>query len=107
MQGHPEAPPLWERHVDIIFKKYKLTSTTHAPCLYLGLVKGKGALLMRQVDDFALAASSKRTANIMFDYVDDELTFPLKRMGIIHMFNGMDIDQTRDYVNILCPTYIE
>ena len=62
---------------------------------------------MRQVDDFAVAATTERTANILFDFVDDELTFPLKRMGLIHMFNGMDISQTRDYIKISCPTYIE
>ena len=61
---------------------------------------------MRQVDDFAVAATSERTANILFDFVDDELTFPLKRMGLIHMFNGMDIEQTRDYIKISCPTYL-
>ena len=62
---------------------------------------------MQQVDDFVVTTSSERTANILFDYVDDELLFPLKQIELIHMFNVMDIEQTRDYIKMSCNTYIE
>ena len=59
------------------------------------------------MDDFEIATSSERIANILFDKIDDLLTFPLKRMGLVTMFNGIDVLQTQEYVKILVQTYIE
>ncbi len=41
MQGHPESPRLWEKHADLILQDLGLTPTTHIPCLYSGMIKGK------------------------------------------------------------------
>ncbi len=41
MQGHPELPRLWEKHVDAILRDLGLTPTVHKPCLYPGMVDGK------------------------------------------------------------------
>ena len=30
-QGHPESPPLWEKHADVILQELGLTLTTHEP----------------------------------------------------------------------------
>ena len=107
MQGHPESPRLWEKHADKILRECGLTPTQHEPCLYSGVVNGERVLFKRQVDDFELAAPTERTANILFDMIDDRLTFPLKRMGLVSLFNGLDVLQTRDYVKISVKTYIE
>ncbi|KAL7526038.1 hypothetical protein ACHAXR_001283, partial [Thalassiosira sp. AJA248-18] len=107
MQGHPEAPRLWEKHADAILRECGLTPTIHEPCLYSGLVQGERVLFKRQVDDFAVGVAAERTANILFDMIDDKLTFPLKRMGLVDMFNGFDIQQTRDWVKLSVKTYIE
>ena len=107
MQGHPEAPRLWEKHADTILRRCGLIPTTHEPCLYSGLVQGERVLFMRQVDDFAVAAPSQRTANILFDMIDDALTFPLKRMGLVTLFNGVDVCQTKHYVKLSVETYID
>ena len=40
MQGHPEAPRLWERHIDKILRSIGLVPTVHEPCLYSGVVNG-------------------------------------------------------------------
>ena len=106
MQGHPEAGRLWEKHADVILRQCGLTPTTHEPCLYSGLIDGERVLFMRQVDDFAIAAPSERVANILFDMIDEELTFPLKRMGLVTLFNGVDVTQTRDYIKLSVETYI-
>ena len=95
MQGHPEAGRLWEKHNDAILRECGLKPTTHEPCLYLGVIDGKRVLFKRQVDNFAVAAPLKRIADILFDMIDDRLTFPLKHMGIIKLFNGMDISKHR------------
>jgi hypothetical protein len=46
MQGHPEAPRLWEKHADKILRSIGLTPTTHEPCLYSGIVDGHRVLLL-------------------------------------------------------------
>ena len=108
MQGHPEAPRLWEKHADKILRSIGLVPTTHEPCLYSGLVNGQRVLLLRQVDDFAVAAASESIiTSQVFDLIDNHLTIPLKRLGLITLFNGLDITQTKDYVKISCKTYIE
>ena len=107
MQGHPEAPRLWEKHADAILRALGLTLTRHEPCLYSGLTKGERVLFKRQVEDFEVAVREEQIANILFDMIDEKLTFPLKRMGLVDMFNGLDILQTRDYIKVSCKTYIE
>ncbi len=39
--------------------------------------------------------------------IDDLLTFPMKQMGLINLFNGLDIEQTHDYIKISCSIYID
>jgi len=83
------------------------TTTTR---LYSGLFCGQHILFMRQVlDDFAVAALSESIANtffeMLFDMIDEQLTFPLKHMGLLTLFNRLDILQTADYVKISCSTY--
>ena len=107
MQGHPESPRLWEKHADKILRGIGLVPTTHEPCLYSGTILGNRVLFKRQVDDFAVATTDKRTADHLFDLIDDRLSMPLKRQGLITMFNGMDIKQTKDYIKVSCETYIE
>ncbi|KAL7551376.1 hypothetical protein ACHAWF_014575 [Thalassiosira exigua] len=107
MQGHPEAPRLWERHADSILRSLGLKPTIHEPCLYAGVVRGERVLFKRQVDDFEVAVSTAATASILFDQIDDRLTFPLKRMGLVTLFNGLDILQTRHFIKMSCTTYIE
>ena len=107
MQGHPEAPRLWSRHIDHIIQKYDMHPTHHEPCLYYGLCNGSPITLLRQVDDFAVAAPDEQTANILLDQIDDCLVEPLKKLGTISYFNGVDITQSRDYVKITCEKYLD
>jgi len=61
---------------------------------------------MRQVDDFAIATADEATANKLLDTIDNMLSIPLKGQGLLDMFNGIDIVQTKHYVKIDCHTYI-
>jgi hypothetical protein len=107
MQGHPEAPRLWEKHADRILRTIGLNPTTHEPCLYSGLIDNNRVLLLRQVDDFAVATCSESVASHVFDLIDEHLTIPLKRLGLITLFNGLDITQSKDFIKISCRTYID
>ncbi len=51
IQGHPESPHLWEKHIHAILRGIPLQPTTHEPCLYHGIVAGHLLLLLQQVDD--------------------------------------------------------
>ena len=39
--------------------------------------------------------------------IDDALMLPLKRLGLVDIFNGLDVLQTKDYVKISYSTYIK
>ena len=62
---------------------------------------------MRQVDDFAIATPSERIANHILDLIDEQLSIPMKRQGLLTLYNGLDIHQTRDYIKLSCETYID
>ena len=40
MQGHPESPHLWEKHIDWILWDIGLTPTIHEPCIYSRIILG-------------------------------------------------------------------
>ena len=60
LQGHPEAPRLWEKFVNyVLVEKLGFTATTHERCLYFKRVNDELILFLRQVDDFAIAPGTK------------------------------------------------
>jgi hypothetical protein len=107
MQGHPESSRLWEKHCDKFIRSIGFTPTIHEPCLYVGEIDGEKCIFKRQVDDFAIACKSAETAHKFYDMIDDHLSMPIKRMGFVTLFNGIDVLQSRYYVKISCETYIE
>jgi hypothetical protein len=38
--------------------------------------------------------------------LDEKLTMPIKRQGLLDMFNGIDVAQTKHYIKIDCHTYV-
>jgi len=107
MQGHVESPRLWEKHTDAILRDIRLIPTVHKLCLYSSMINGKCTVFMRQVDDFAIAAPDQHTVDILMDLLDDQLSMPIKCQGLIDMFNGVDVVQTKYYIKIDCHTYID
>jgi hypothetical protein len=71
------------------------------------MVKGQKNYLKRQVDDFAVAAANAEVAHKVFDDINDGLSMPMKRQGLITLFNGMDILQSRYFMKMSVQTYIE
>jgi hypothetical protein len=108
LQGHPEAPRLWHKHIDgILIAKMGFTHTTHEPCLYykhhatLGLI-----LLLQQVDDFIIGAKTMELCLDIKQQIQDSMVNVLNELGVIKRFNGLDIEQTRHYIKISAQTYI-
>jgi hypothetical protein len=91
IQGHPESPRLWEKYSDRILRKMGFNATRHEPCLYRATINGKMALFLRQVDDFAIATADPDTADHIIANINTTLRMPMKNMGIISRYNGVDI----------------
>mmetsp|Transcript_23363 Transcript_23363/g.33516 ORF Transcript_23363/g.33516 Transcript_23363/m.33516 type:complete len:1554 (+) Transcript_23363:3270-7931(+) len=106
IQGHPESPRLWEKHIDNILKEMGFTPTRHEPCLYRATVNGELVFFLRQVDDFSVAAKEAQTCSDIIAYINSKMSMDVKDLGTITRFNGMDIHQTRYYVKITCERYI-
>lgn len=107
IQGHPESPRLWEKHINGILKDIGLTPATHEPCLYSGVIDNHRMFFLRQVDDFTVAATTADMAHRFITMINQRMRIELKTLGTVTRFNGMDIHQTRDYVKVSCEKYLE
>ena len=82
--------------------------TCHEKCLYVKKAKdGSSIYLLRQVDDVAIASTDKTTAENVIKTIGSYMKSPIKHEGLIEIFNGINVDQTRDYVKLHCRTYLE
>jgi dUTP pyrophosphatase len=106
IQGHPESPRLWERHIDQILRDIGMTPTTHEPCLYSSTIDDQRVLFLRQVDDFSVASRDTAAARTLIDSINAKMRIEVKHLGLIDRFNGMDVHQTRHYMKITCEKYL-
>jgi hypothetical protein len=106
MQGHPESPRLWEKHCDKILRRLNFIPATHEPCLYSGIVNGEKVYFKRQVDDFAIACSNESIATIIYDAIDQQLQIPIKRQGLLTLFNGIDVRQSQWFIRQTVQSYL-
>ena len=108
LQGHPEGPRLWDKHITgIIKEKLNFQPTTHEPCLYYRQDPKDGlVLILRQVDDFLIAARNIETCQRIRQDIQHLMKNPLNDLGVIKRFNGMDTQQTKHYVKLHAATYI-
>ena len=107
MQGHPESPRCWEKHIDKILRRIlNFTPTVHEPCLYRGELEDQRILFKRQVDDFALATTTRDIADKVFDQLDSQLRIPMRRLGLITIYNGLDIQQSCYFIKVYIATWL-
>ena len=112
LQGHPEAGVLWEKMIAGILEEKGFVPTTQERNLYVGTIDGETVHVCRQVDDFAVAASSKAVATQLIDHINSRVTTENKGIGVRDdqgigiQYNGVDIHQTRDYIKLSCESYI-
>ena len=106
LQGHPEAGALWEKHIVSILLQLGFRATTHERNLYFGVFNGEPVYAARQVDDFAFASKHQSTALDIIERIRG-FNVEIRREGdICRRFNGVDVDQTRNYIRIHCKSYI-
>ena len=115
LQGHPESGRLWEEHINkILFsKELRFTTTTHDKCIYQTTYKDTKILMLRQVDDFLISSPNATLANEIYDIIGKKLqlpkekNIPFKNLGLATSYNGVDIKQTKHYIEISCEDYID
>jgi hypothetical protein len=114
LQGHPESGRLWEERINQILSLPELAfqSTTHGKTIYRGTFEDETVLLLRQVDDFALACKRESTAKAIYDLIGKQLEMPreasppFKYLGLLQDYNGVDVNQTADYIELSAEGYI-
>jgi hypothetical protein len=114
LQGHPEAGRLWEAHINHILScpELSFTPTTHDRTIYATIYRGTKVLLLRQVDDFALACASEPLARDIFDFIGRQLQLPnepappFKYLGLLSAYNGLDVEQSSSHIGLSCSSYI-
>ena len=106
LQGHPEAPRQWSKHIDAILRQHGFRPTIHAPCLYRATIGNEDVLFLRQVDDFAIATNQESLYTNICNQLDSHLLVPMKRQGLLTHYNGIDIIQTRDYITLHVGSYV-
>ena len=95
-----EAPPPKQRDLGFF------STLAHEPYIYRITIKGKRILILRQVDDFDIGASNEETYHLFCDALDSSLKATLKHEGPITDYNGIDVEQTPDYINLSSSTYL-
>ena len=102
IQGHPESPRLWQKFInDILINKLGFKSAVHEPCIYRKVLPcGNEIIILRQVDDIAVAAKNKQLALKVITDIGSFMRVPIKEEGLIQLFNGIDVTQARDFIKI-------
>ena len=102
---------------NILIKEMGFTSTTHDRCIYKhDNIFNETVYIIRQVDDFMLGCKDEKTAKDIFNIIGTKLQFPSEKLkgvvpfeylGLVTDYNGVDIRQTRDYIEMHCTNYID
>ena len=79
-------------------------SANHEAYLYNGVIGNLPIFLLRQVDDFAVAAPSELITNKLFAVLQFSFKQLLKLLGILKLFNSLDINQDNKFIRISCFT---
>jgi hypothetical protein len=107
LQGHPEAGRLWEELINsILVDKMKLENCTHEQSLYHGTFNGEKILVCRMVDDISIACDDRKTADMFVASIEESgIKIRVEEDG--DRYNGVDVDQTRDYIKLSCESFID
>lgn len=106
IQGHPDAGVNWQKKVDTSLEGFGWRKTIHEPCLYRRDMGDKSDQLMcRQVDDMLLSLKTKEEFLVIASELDTVLNMTHENK-LATCFNGLEIEQTRDYIGIGVEKYI-
>jgi hypothetical protein len=78
-------------------------TATHECSLYTAAIHGFQVLQCRQVDNLAIACTNADTAQWVISQIGAKVD--VTKGGLLTTFNGVNIDQTVDYIKISCTLY--
>ena len=107
LQGHPESGSLWERFLNKVLARHGFVSTTHERSIYTGVFDGFRMLISRQVDDLAIGCINADSIRKLVAIICSEDKIDLRDEGMLESFNGIDVKQTQQYIQITCESYID
>ena len=94
------------------FQDFKFKATVHHHCIYQNTYKGHKILLLRQIDDLSLSTNDESIAKEIYAIISDKLQLPDKPeppfiyLGLINDYNGVDVNQCKEYIKINASNYI-
>ena len=112
IQGHPEAGNARERFICDIFFPLGFRNTTHERNIHRMNHGTSVVLLARQVDDFALGCVDDNTARGIVTLIGEciclpsEAKIPITFQGVLTSFNGYNVIQTADYIELSAESYL-
>jgi hypothetical protein len=87
-------------------ERFEIYVPVHEPCIYVGTFGGQVTLIGRQVDDFKDSGIQEDKLRDLFKYLATKINI-IAEDGLMSHYNGIDIVQARDYINIHVETYID
>jgi hypothetical protein len=89
-----------------VLHRHGFKSTTHERSLYQGTYDGWKMLISQQVDDLAIGCRSVDSIGKLVAIICAEDKIDLRNEGILTSFNGVDVIQSRHYIQMTCESYI-
>jgi hypothetical protein len=112
IQGHPEAGNTWERFICEALCSLGFHNTTHEKNMHWMNHGTSIVLLARQVDDFALGCVDDNTAQSVMTLIGkriqptSEVKIPITFQGVLTSFNGHDVIQTADCIQLSTESHL-
>jgi Reverse transcriptase (RNA-dependent DNA polymerase). len=106
IQGHLNSGKVWQAKINEVIDAYGFQSTTHEPCLYRGKFKGYDLIICCQVDDMLMAGKDVAIVQEFANELSTKLKITCGKVPS-KQFNGIDIIQCREGIQINCYSYLE
>jgi hypothetical protein len=106
LQGHPESGALWERFINKVLLRHGFKSTTHKRSLCHGTYIGWKILISQQVDNLEIGCCNVDSIRKLVATICSKDKIDLRDEGILTSFNGVDIVQSRHYIQVTCESFI-
>jgi hypothetical protein len=113
IQGHPEAGNAWECFICGILYSLGFCNTTHEKNTHWMNHETSIVVLARQLDDFTLGCVDDNTAQGIMTLIGEriqllsEVKIPITFQGVLTLYNGYDVVQTADYIQLSAESYLQ
>src|SRR5687768_16979881 len=89
-------------HVTKLLLDLGFEATTHAPCNYCSTIHNHNVIFLCFTDNFSIGCANISISTLIYNCFDTKLLEPLKRQGLITYYNGINIIQSQDFIQIAC-----